>query len=169
MSTTTTKYKLIKPELSDPANITAFNENWDIIDEQLSELAEGGGEYLPLSGGALTGPLTVSDNFNVNRTYDSVEYKTYVRPINYSIGNNGDYSAGLLLYKGETNQAQLMFSKDGVMLRDNVAAKAYNLFGQHNASVTATSIRSYLYTYGTNGMTANSSALETGKMYLQYE
>lgn len=127
------------------------------------------GNYLPLSGGALSGALTVIDNFNVNKTYDSTEYKTYLRPINYSIGSNGDYSAGLILYKGDTNQAQLMFNKDGVMLRDNVAAKAYSLFGQHNASVAATSIRSNLYTYGTTNMTANSSALAEGKMYLQYE
>lgn len=169
MSTTTTKYKLIKPELSDPANITAFNENWDIIDEQLSELAEGGGEYLPLSGGALTGPLTVIDNFNVNKTYDSVEYKTYVRPINYSIGNNGDYSAGILLYKGDANQAQLMFNKDGVMLRNNVASKAYQLFGQHNASVAATSIRSHLYTYNVYDLFAGRDILNDGEMYLQYE
>ena len=35
MSTTTTNYGLIKPELTDPANITVMNENWDKIDSEL--------------------------------------------------------------------------------------------------------------------------------------
>lgn len=35
MSTTTTNYKLIKPELTDAADITATNPNWDIVDQQL--------------------------------------------------------------------------------------------------------------------------------------
>ena len=94
------------------------------------------------SGDVMTGSLTVMDNFNVNKTFDSTEYKTYVRPINYSIGNNGDYATGLIRYKGDTNQAQLMFNKDGVMLRDNVNSKAYQLFGQHNTDALKTVIES---------------------------
>ena len=35
MSTTTTNFKLIKPELSDAADITKFNSNWDRIDTAL--------------------------------------------------------------------------------------------------------------------------------------
>ena len=35
MSTTTTNYGFIKPEKSDPADITASNENWDKLDEAL--------------------------------------------------------------------------------------------------------------------------------------
>ena len=35
MSTTTTNFGLIKLELSDPADITAINENWDNLDELL--------------------------------------------------------------------------------------------------------------------------------------
>lgn len=87
------------------------------------------------TGDVMSGSLTVIDNFNVNKTFDDVEYKTYARPINYSIGNNGDYSTGIIHYKGGTNDSQLMFNKDGVMLRDNVNAKAYQIFGQHNAAL----------------------------------
>ena len=36
MSTTTANYKLVKPELTDPANITNLNDNWDVIDQQLT-------------------------------------------------------------------------------------------------------------------------------------
>lgn len=35
MSTLTTNYGLVKPELTDVADITAMNVNWDTIDEQL--------------------------------------------------------------------------------------------------------------------------------------
>ena len=35
MSTLTSNYNLVKPELSDPADITAMNGNWDTIDEKL--------------------------------------------------------------------------------------------------------------------------------------
>lgn len=38
MSTTTTKHGLIKPELTDPADITQMNNNWDIIDEKLNAI-----------------------------------------------------------------------------------------------------------------------------------
>jgi hypothetical protein len=38
MSTTTTNYKLFKPELSDPADITKMNPNWDTIDAELDRL-----------------------------------------------------------------------------------------------------------------------------------
>lgn len=38
MSTTTTHLGLVKPELTDPADITATNPNWDVIDEKLSKV-----------------------------------------------------------------------------------------------------------------------------------
>lgn len=37
MSTTTKNYDLIKPELTDVADITAMNQNWDKIDEELAK------------------------------------------------------------------------------------------------------------------------------------
>jgi hypothetical protein len=38
MSKTTTNYGLFKPELSDPADITKMNPNWDTIDAELNRL-----------------------------------------------------------------------------------------------------------------------------------
>lgn len=46
MALETTNFGLIKPELTDPADITAFNENWDKIDEQLLKAGESGGSDL---------------------------------------------------------------------------------------------------------------------------
>lgn len=40
MSTTTTNYNLVKPALTDAADITATNQNWDIIDAELAKKAE---------------------------------------------------------------------------------------------------------------------------------
>lgn len=40
MSTETTNLKLIKPELTDAADITAMNANWDKIDESIIDLRQ---------------------------------------------------------------------------------------------------------------------------------
>ena len=41
MSTTTPNLGLVKPELTDAADITAMNTNWDTIDEKLADVAKG--------------------------------------------------------------------------------------------------------------------------------
>lgn len=38
MSTTTTNLGLIKAELTDAADITAFNQNWDLLDTKLNKV-----------------------------------------------------------------------------------------------------------------------------------
>lgn len=38
MSIKTAKYGFIKPELTDVANITDMNENWDKVEEELSKI-----------------------------------------------------------------------------------------------------------------------------------
>lgn len=38
MSTTTTNYNLVKPDLTDAADITAMNPNWDTLDSKLKSL-----------------------------------------------------------------------------------------------------------------------------------
>ena len=44
MSTTTSKLGLYKPDLSDVADITKLNENWDKIDVELKNLNDKIGE-----------------------------------------------------------------------------------------------------------------------------
>lgn len=44
MSKTTPNYSFIKPELSDPADITTMNANWDKIDAELKNLNDKIGE-----------------------------------------------------------------------------------------------------------------------------
>jgi len=45
MSTTTTKLGLFKPDLSDPADITKLNPNWDKIDDELTSHDHDGRYY----------------------------------------------------------------------------------------------------------------------------
>jgi len=40
MSTKTTNLALIKPALEDVADITAFNSNWDTLDEEIKNLQD---------------------------------------------------------------------------------------------------------------------------------
>lgn len=87
MSTTTTNYKLIKPELTDAADITAMNPNWDTLDTKLKELSDELDDNtietkvnahianksnphgvtaeqvgaLPLTGGTINGSLKIND------------------------------------------------------------------------------------------------------------
>ena len=65
MSTQTTNYNLIKPELTDAADITQMNPNWDLIDEQLKEQADRldnvSDELTPEGIGALPSSTTPND------------------------------------------------------------------------------------------------------------
>ena len=53
MSTTTPNYGLVKPELTDVADITAMNPNWDKIDKELKEFEKAFGDITPEGIGAL--------------------------------------------------------------------------------------------------------------------
>lgn len=124
MSTTTTNYKMFKPELTDPADITQMNSNWDLIDTELAKRAtldENGkvpaeqlpddAAYLPLEGGTLTGDLyfkkvnngiaSIFKNHNANTDYGLVLRDT---------SNNNKISELSISAQDET----LMFTINGV-------------------------------------------------------
>lgn len=63
MSTQTPNYQFIKPELSDPADITAFNSNWDKLDTNLQKTYTTDRKPTPAEIGAATA------NHNHNSTY----------------------------------------------------------------------------------------------------
>lgn len=56
MSTNTTNFSLVKPELTDVADITAINGNWDTIDTELNKI---GGKQATITGAASS--ITTSD------------------------------------------------------------------------------------------------------------
>ena len=93
---------------------------------------------LQKTGGELTGELIVNENFHVKKSFDGIPYRSYLRPVNYAL--DGEYTTALIHYNNGTNDAQLAFNKNGVLLRDNVNKKSMPLFGQHNIPVAATSL-----------------------------
>ena len=72
MATKTPNYNLVKPELNDFADIRVLNGNMDIIDGQLKKASDIDlsnyatkpelNNYLPLTGGNLSGDITIKSN-----------------------------------------------------------------------------------------------------------
>lgn len=72
MATNTPNYYLVKPELNDFADIRVINGNMDIIDAQLKKASDIDlsnyatkpelNNYLPLTGGNLSGDITIKNN-----------------------------------------------------------------------------------------------------------
>lgn len=109
MATKTTNYNLTKPDMTDYADIRIVNNNMDIIDsamKTISDLAGSGGggdtpsidlsnyalksqlnSYLPLTGGDLTGMLTINgkevalkttNKQGTTKGNESTHWKTYL-------------------------------------------------------------------------------------------
>lgn len=78
MSTQTTNYQLIKPELTDVANITELNKNWDKIDSELASRAHLVNGKVPESELPIVAPTGAAstiqkDNLTNNRALISNE------------------------------------------------------------------------------------------------
>lgn len=73
MSTTTPNFELIKPELTDPADITAINQNWDKIDEELKK-----GEALVVTATIMPSSVTLDKTFDEIYTAWSNGTKVYM-------------------------------------------------------------------------------------------
>ena len=77
MSTITSNYNLIKPELTDAADITATNQNWDAIDEELKNIND--------NTWSLQGGTAIAENADLN---------AYTTPGNYTCSSSN--TAGTL-------------------------------------------------------------------------
>ena len=100
--------------------------------------AEEFAKYLPRTGGELSNELIVNENLQIRKTLDDVPYRSYLRPTNYALG--GEYTTALIHYIDGVNNAQLLFNKNGVLLRDNVNGKGYTMYGTHNPTAVAEAI-----------------------------
>ena len=151
MSTTTTNYGLVKPELTDAANITAMNGNWDKIDTTLKSKADLGSDgKIPSSqlnvdlsskvsktGDELTGVLV----FKNNNSYGAIEkYRTIngtERHIDVGVGNVGGDGCVALQYmegSGNTVLGRLEIGRRGVSFYDENGNRT---FLYRNAAVSA--------------------------------
>ena len=67
MSTTTTNYGLVKPQLTDPADITALNGNWDTLDQVIKQNKDDAKSYTDTKISAIPTP-DVSGQINDHNT-----------------------------------------------------------------------------------------------------
>ena len=134
MSTTTTNYKLFKPELTDVADITAMNENWDTIDSELKARAtlDSDGKVLAdqlpeidLSnkvstlGDTLTGSLTFQNKtaYDALGKYRTINGNDYY--VDFGCGNIGGKGCVSMQYiEGDTVKGRLEVSGSGVSFYD---------------------------------------------------
>lgn len=153
MSTTTTNYGLVKPELTDAADITAMNPNWDTIDAELKEHADhthtaSDVGALPISGGLLTGSL-------------------YLTSSQVQVGGNSNAFLVSASPSGGSNYRQFQITNtdympsldNAVRLRTTESGEAtvYRIYGEHNV------------TKGTTDLTAGTSPLADGCIHIVYE
>lgn len=80
MSTTTKNYELIKPELTDVADITAMNPNWDKLDTELKNLSDHVDDFKDTAGAV---ELTQEE-------YDELSQEDKMKDVIYFITNNDD-------------------------------------------------------------------------------
>lgn len=136
MSLLTPNYNLIKPELSDPADITALNPNWEkidskfkTVDEALQSVSEGGG-----SSGKRTTRFTVGTtttgwgSSDCDYLCDGTADETQINQAIQALGNDG---GEIVLLDGTYSlSAPIVIDKDNVILKGNGAStklvRAYN-------------------------------------------
>jgi hypothetical protein len=194
MSTTTTNLGLLKPELSDPADITKMNDNWDIIDEALVNCG------IPII------EATSSDGITYTATLEGLTVKTGTKITIVPNMNTSKYTFELVLKLNGTSYSimrrtsgmsdsmgfdtvvnffanhpyTLTYYGSNFVLEGYDYANASELNGTvaiRNGGTGATTVaeaRTNLgaapeYTYGTTDLTAGITALETGKLHFVYE
>ncbi len=101
MSTTTTNFKFVKPEKTDPADITAINSNWDAIDGELKSQNDNLEELNTLAPKTLkylSGTMTTAD-----------DTPTYWN----SLGSGIKYFESAILQNQPENYGMVFNMKDG--------------------------------------------------------
>ena len=148
MSTTTTNYALVKPALTDPADITALNSNWDKIDTTLKKKADLGTDgkltssQLPTidmsskvnkTGDTLSGPLHFN-NPSATRAISkirTVEGTTYFMDVGMGV-YSGKATSYMRLVQGSDSDGTQLYRMDitpnGVLLQ-NTDGKTFWLGG----------------------------------------
>lgn len=119
MSTTTTNYGLVKPELTDAADITATNENWDKIDAELKSTNTLATNAAPKSTHNLK-TYTALEQLNITPGSETIESIVSAMP-NHSLlhcavssSNNmsiypSEYGGTLIVEKSFGNRAKFTY------------------------------------------------------------
>ena len=151
MSTTTKNYGLVKPELTDAADITATNENWNKVDEKLKSLEDDVNNALPSSGGTMTGTLTMK---KVEGMGQGEWYKNHSSSIDSGTvvadkDNTGKVAQ--IVVRAKDQKVVTKFSDDSLVDKE--------LFGEHNVSFARKSIGIY-YSLNEIGVTIGEETIQ---------
>lgn len=145
MSLLTKVFKFIKPELTDPANITAFNENWDTIDTQLNILrnpvpaiSTDGINYTATIEGvtSLSNGLTItviptmnSVQPNINLNLNGLGAKNVRMTLPFSSGNSGALATVNSWFSADAPMTLRYHAKMNIWKSDLQRQSAQNLYG----------------------------------------
>ena len=165
MSTTTTNYGLVKPELTDAADITAMNTNWDKIDSELKNASESD-IFIATYGETTNAEIELA--CQAGKAVFCAKYPI-LAPLAIRVS-----SISHIFYSRQLN-------KDMKCVNDtwSLGEKVFTLASDTHASthaiggsdpITPESIGAApAYTYGTTDLTAGTSNLTTGTLYFVYE
>lgn len=158
MSTTTTNLGLIKPDLTDPADITQMNANWDKLDTEM------------ITRVAVTKVTTANTNLNDYKNPGVYFFTSQYTPIGIPVGVNG-WLVVLPASTTDTSFIKQIWLRAGTVNSNDYMTfeRSYisNTWGEWTRYITEHDITPI--EYGTSDLTAGESALETGKLYFVYE
>lgn len=195
MSTTTTNFGLIKPELRDPADITQINPNWDKLDQVIKDNLDEAKEYADQKVNDIPTP-DVSGQINEHNTDENSH-----NDIRQSVSDVRAIAEGALPLEGGTltgtelgignNKGKIV--ANGNMLRvyatnepsDTNNQRYINLYSQTFKEDVSESLKlteringvdtaykiygEHNITSGTTDLTAGTSELPSGHIYFVYE
>ena len=161
MSKLTSNYNFIKPELTDPANITVMNENWDKIDEELKKQAD-----------ATPDVSTHINNHNSDTSAHS-DIRELVTTAKTTADNAANAAASAQsTASGKADKTHTHTKSQITDFPSSMPASDVYSWAKQSSKPTYTPSEigaAPAYTYGTTDLTAGTSTLATGKLYLVYE
>lgn len=188
MSTLTENYGFIKPEKTDPADITATNGNWDNIDKIIGDTVVASRCYSSLKDIGITEfPTTM--NIVANKipkhsmlvldtrlmdakdegTPDEKKYVISDWGLLDSTGERPIYGT-VYIAKGEyPTRLSMIFVESHAQISNDKFRTYTGVYNGETVIWSNLTNHAPQYTYGTSDLTAGTSRLETGKLYLVYE
>lgn len=164
MSTTTSNFGLVKPQLTDAADITGLNKNWNTLDNVINAFSKG--------------VLTTGDgtHYEVNIpgiTKLETGLTITIIPNTTSATTTPDLNVNGLgakyIRRKKIGKETVQIPSPGEVDSWISGGEAIQLTYDGNQWKTDSVLGTEYYTYGTADLTAGSSTLPEGKLYFVYE
>ena len=170
MSTKTTNFEFLKPELTDNADITQYNSNWDKVDTKFKSIEDSLGnvatDVTPEGIGAAKDDLSnVDAEIVAQKVKDSgVELDGGLK---YEKLTQAEYDA-----LKEKDPDTLYIITDDTTAEDvktHLADKTVHVTAEDRAKWNNAADNAMTYSYGTTDLEAGVTPLEQGKLHFVYE